>query len=470
MKKNTFNRRDFLKTTLASAVSVSPLMSLLGSLQTLEAATISGDYKALVVVLLEGGNDAFNMIVPKSDEAYDRYKAVRAGIELAKNGLLSLNVPQTYDDGIIYGMHPNMSEMQKLYNDQNLAIIANVGTLVEPVTKDDVEKQRKPLPQQLYAHNTQRALWMSAGNATAVTPTGWAARAGDQFYPAPNQFFNITVAGANHMQSGGIADAYPFRKETVSTDTITTYGFGPESGGGIVGKVYADLVIQDSTGENKLLRTFAGKRKNEIDLVDKLISSGFTDKVDDFTAFSGIVNPHPTGTPVEQQLQLVAKLLKKKDNFPGSPKRQIFFVNHHGWDTHSGQIATHGTLTKALSQSLGAFYETLTQLGLHNNVTTLTISDFGRSLTPNDSGTDHGWGGHAFVMGGAVKGGDIYGKMPQIKKDSPDATSNRVIPTTSVEQYLSPIVKWFGATEDELDKIFPNRAAFQNNGFWFMKS
>ncbi len=174
---------------------------------------------------------------------------------------------------------------------------------------------------------------------------------------------------------------------------------------------------------------------------------------------------HETGVSLGKQLELIAKILSIKDNFPGQKKRQIFFVNHHGWDTHNGDNKHQ---VGYLSDSLGAFNDALEQMGIENQVTTFTISDFGRSLTSNGSGTDHGWGGHAFVMGGAVKGGDIFGKMPAMRKDSPDAVSNRMIPTTSVEQYLATIVKWFGATENELNAIFPNLGTFTQKDMGFM--
>ncbi len=164
----------------------------------------------------------------------------------------------------------------------------------------------------------------------------------------------------------------------------------------------------------------------------------------------------------------VAKMLSVKDRLPGSPKRQIYFVNYHDWDTHAAPLDAASHKVDYLDKCLGAFADALNQLGLENNVTTCTISDFGRSITPNGAGTDHGWGSHAFVMGGAVNGGDIYGLMPEISANSPDAIEDRVIPTTAVEQYLATIASWFGASSADLDVIFPNLHSFPSNNLGFL--
>ena len=460
MNKEKLHRRSFLKRSLATAASATPLMALLGSMENLEAAETGGEYKAIVCVLLEGGADSFNMVAP-SDAAYGDYQGVRGSFALAKDSLLPLT--HTNANGLNlgkHGMRDNMTKMQGLFNEKKLSIIANVGPLVKPVTQQQVLNGELPLPPQLFAHNTQRALWMM-GNAN-VEKNGWAARVGDTFYPTPNPYVNVTVGGDNFMQSGGIAEAISFRSASISSNIMTSYGFGPESGSGDLGTVYQNIHEQTQSADNKLLATFATRRVDELDQQVEL--QGLFDGVADFSGFSGGV--HETGVSLGDQLKLVAKVLSIRDNFPGQKKRQIFFVNHHGWDTHNSDNEHQAGY---LSDSLGAFNDALKQMGIENQVTTFTISDFGRSLTSNGSGTDHGWGGHAYVMGGAVKGGDIFGKMPALKKDSPDAVSDRIIPTTSVEQYLATIVKWFGATEGELNAIFPNLSAFDQKNMGFMK-
>ncbi len=264
------------------------------------------------------------------------------------------------------------------------------------------------------------------------------------------------------MLSGGRVEAIHFDDAYISPDTMRSYGFGPESGGGTLGKVYQKLYESRQKDRNRLMAAFTKKRVSELERPDTL--AGLFDGVQDFDGFTTGV--HETGKPLGKQLEIIAKILSVKDDFPGQRKRQIFFADHHGWDTHDSDNEHQAGY---LSDSLDAFQNALEVMGIADKVTTFTISDFGRSLSPNGAGTDHGWGSHAFVMGGSVKGGEIYGRMPQLVPDSPDAWSDRMIPTTAMESYLATIVKWFGATEKELDGIFPNRHAFGMTDMGFLR-
>lgn len=461
MKAYGLNRREFLKQSLATAASASPLMAMLGSLQKLEAAETSGDYKAIVCILLEGGSDVHNMIAPTQNSAYNDYRSAREDIALSQNELLPFSHKNENGlNALSYGMRNNMTQMHRLFEEKKLSIIANVGTLVKPVTLQDV-LNGVSVPSQLFAHNTQRALWMM-GNAKDIENKGWAGRTGDVFYPIPNPYFNITVGGNNIMQSGGIAEATPFRKSYISPNTMERYGFGPDSGDGDLGKVYQQIHEQIQNADNKLLSTFAKRRMAELNREYDL--QGLFNGKKDFDGFNNGV--HETGTSLGKQLKLVAQILSIKDSFPGNKKRQIFFVNHRGWDTHASDNEQQ---VGYLSDSLGAFNDALEQMGIENSVTTFTISDFGRSLTSNGNGTDHGWGGHSFVMGGAVKGGDIFGRIPHLSKDSEELWSGSMIPDISIEEYLATIVKWFGADNNELNTIFPNLGTFGFQGMGFMK-
>jgi uncharacterized protein (DUF1501 family) len=209
---------------------------LLGSLEKLEAAQVDGAYKAIVCVLLEGGCDAFNMITPTQNDAYADYKAVRGDIALNQDELLSFShTNQNQLNTLAYGMRNNMTQMHQLFEAKKLSIIANVGTLVKPVTQREV-LNGAPVPSQLFAHNTQRALWMM-GNAKDIEKNGWAGRMADLFYPTPNPYFNITVGGNNIMQSGGNVESFGFSEAAISPDIMEYYGFGPKSGGGELGTV-----------------------------------------------------------------------------------------------------------------------------------------------------------------------------------------------------------------------------------------
>ncbi len=461
-KEQTLNRvndgrRDFLKLSLAG------ISSLLGSgaASALRAADTEGDYKAIVCILLEGGADVFNMVAPIEQDAWQKYREARPDIALERGSLLALN--HQNGDGsnpLKYGMRENMGRMRELFNDKKLSIVANVGTLVRPLTKEELENG-VDTPFELFAHNTQRAQWMY-GDATGNSHTGWAARTADIFYPTPNPYFNVNVSDVGSLlQRGGRAEPIIFSEAYISPDTMRYYGFGPESGGSDFGNLYQDIYEAAQKSTNRLLSAFAKKRVRELERPNTL--AALFDGVASFDGFGGGV--HETGKPLGKQLELTAQILSIHKNFPGNRKRQIFYVVHHGWDTHDSDNEQQAGY---LSDSLGAFNDALEQMGLQNSVTTITLSDFGRSLTSNGSGTDHGWGSYAFVTGGAVKGGEIYGRIPSLQKNSPDAWDGRVIPTISMEEYLATVVKWFGASQSELNEIFPNLKSFTKQDLGFM--
>jgi uncharacterized protein (DUF1501 family) len=460
MKKGGIDRRLFLKRSIAGTLTASSLVSLLSLITSLKAADTDGEYKALVCILLDGGADVFNMVAPTDAKQYDKYKKSRNSLALDKETLLSFtHINQNNLNPNRYGMRSNMTHMHKLFNDKKMAIIANVGTLIKPVTYDEVNSG-SDLPFELFAHNTQSKLWMM-GDSTGRERNGWAARVGDTFYPTPNPYFNISIKDSNFMQSGGIADVITFSEPYVSPNTMRSYGFGPEAGDADLGNVYQDIYEEKQTSSHKLLKAFAKKRVEELEREERL--QGLFDNVVDINHFDTGV--HETGMPLGTQLELVAKILSIRDNFPTKPKRQIFFVRHYGWDTHNSDNEHH---VGYLSQSVGTFYDTLQNLGIADKVTTFTMSEFGRTLTQNGSGSDHGWGSFAFVFGDAVKGGDIYGKMPTFDKDAKDFWLGSMIPTTSMESYLATLVKWLGATDSELNNIFKNLKNFNRKDLGFM--
>ncbi len=451
-------RRQWLKAGAAS-LALAPLAGW----RRLAAAELEGPYKALVVVLLEGGADVFNMIAPTQRDAHADYRRARDVIALPRDSLLPFtHANRNGLNPLDWGMRDTMDGMHRLFESGKLAIVANVGTLVRPVTAEEAANGA-PVPFELFAHNTQRAQWMF-GDATGSQRQGWSARVGDRFYASGNPYFNVNVADTGSiLQTGGAAEAIHFDEAAISPDTMTYYGFGPESGGGELGTVYQRLYDLKQSSGNRLMAALARQRMTELLRPDAL--EGLFDTVRQFDGFGDGV--HETGKPLGRQLELVAQILSVHDAFRDryGANRQIFFVNHHGWDTHDSDNAHQ---VEYLSQSLEAFQQAVASMGMENQVTTLTISDFGRSLTANNAGTDHGWGSHAFVMGGAVRGGDIYGRMPELRPDSPDAWSDRIVPTLAVEQYLATVIRWFGAAEADIDQIFPNLSAFADRDLGFM--
>jgi uncharacterized protein (DUF1501 family) len=397
------DRREFLKTTAltAAVAATSPLFAS-------HKSTAGEDYKALVCVLLEGGADSLNMVVPQKDlDAYLDYLKVRPNSAHNREKICTLK-------GSKYGLHPNMRRMQRLYNHGNLAVVANVGVLNRTLKSSEIkraqsEKDIREVPEQLYGHVAQRDQWMYAGETTK----GWAARVADML---GKEYVNVSVAGENTMQQGS------------DYDTLVAY--------------------DDIFGADPMLSKV---RKARVD-----------------TYFD--IDETAEGKSLGEQLDMVLDLIehRKSANFP---KRQIFFVTYSGWDLHnaSSEKSRAGQIDQKVAymdKSFGEFFSALEKLGLNEKVTTFTISDFGRSI--ESVGDDHGWGGHAFVMGGAVKGG-IYGKMPKIAKNSPDALANgAVIPTTSVESYIAPLVAWFGDGKLDVDRLFPNLAKFQKQQLDFI--
>ncbi len=457
MKNNKINRRKFLKWNLATALGSSSLLQVLDGISTAHAASINDEYKALVCVFLFGGNDSFNMIAPKNNSAYNQYANVRQGIAINRNELLAIS-PQTYDDGNTYGFHPIMTEIQQLFNQNKLSVIANVGTLAEPLTKAQYEAKSKKIPPQLFSHADQQDLWMKA-NTDTINPYGWAGRMTDFLYPNPSlsplPAVNLTTWQANLWQAGIKHSMYE-----IPADGVEPLYFPWHAGDYAMEQAYRDLYQLGTNDDHILLSQFAETQQRS-DSLTEIINNALKDAPTFATKF-------PNNNRLGKQLEMVAKLIAIRDNLDSNITRQIFFVGLEGWDTHDNQTAKHSQQLGHLSKSLNAFYAALEEQGISNQVTTFTASEFGRSMTPNNNGTDHGWGGHNLVMGGSVNGGDIFGTMPKLQQNSPDAVEDgRIIPTSSVEQYAATMANWFGLSSSEINSVFPNLHRFpvKNLGF-----
>ncbi len=393
MKKLT--RRDFLRTSalVAGTALTTPIIAS-------DFPKADDDYKALVCVLLEGGADSFNMLVPKHNhKAYRDYRAVRKGLALAKESLLDLR-------NTAYALHPNMKKMQRLYNSKEMAIVANVGVLTSPINGSEIEairagKATVELPDSLFCHVSQQEAWMSVEK-----DIGWAAKFSDmQKHPLTN----ISLGGQNPLQSGGEIESL------IAYDEI----FG---------------VLNDPKGITKKVRT---KYINSyFDLSDKEMR-------------------------LAKQLETVAKFIAMRKEL-GAPKRQVFFVKDSGWDTHDHILGVGrekmdlGHKVAMLDSALGEFKRVLKQLGVYEKVTTFTVSEFGRTLKSyTNRGSDHGWGGIAFVFGGAVKGG-IYGKMPTFSTKEHEMLANSaIVPTTSARSYMATMFEWLSNGEFSNGKSLP---------------
>lgn len=450
------SRRKFLKTQLALGTCLAAGLDVISS--PAEAANLQG-YKALICVYLAGGNDSYNMFVPMSASAHADYADARRFLALQRSRILPAT-PATYSDGQAYGFHPAMPQTQRLFGEGELAVIANVGSLIRPITKREYEARSAPLPSQLFSHNDQTNSWLAA-NARGAAGVGWAGHTMDIMYPngAPQPSPSISIGGNSLWQTGRRVRSFE-----VGTDGVGGQYFPFHRGPVKLRDAFRTVHQSSAQNSNLFVREHAQTLER---------AEAFGNNVNSALEFApGFSTPFP-GNRLSEQLKMVANLIAVRDRLDTNLNRQVFFVRIGGWDTHNEQASAdtnvHANLLQQVDQSLSALHSAMTELGVADSVTTFTATEFGRTLTPNRSGTDHGWGGHSLVMGGAVRGGDIYGRMPEISRDSGDALrGGRMIPTTSVDQYSATLARWFGLSGSELGSVFPNLGNFATGDLGFM--
>lgn len=453
----TTPRRDFL--LRAGALTAGGLASRLAPLSALGLAAAANaqaasDYKALVCVFLYGGVDGNNVVVPMDSAGYAQYAAVRpaaSGVNIAQSALLPI---QPSGGGSPFGLHPDLSDIQPLFAQKKMAILANVGPLNEPTTKANYLAKR---PDNLFSHSDQQNQWQSSVS-TGASRSGWGGRIADQVAAQNGSFPVVTsIAGASLFVSGDLSSPLTLP----SSGTFSLQGFN--AGAASNARMAAMQSILAADRDNAYVKA-AG------DIASQAIS------------LSGLVNPILASTlsaaqpffagqtsSISQQLLQVAKLIEARAQT--GARRQVFFVSLGGFDTHAGELNTLTTLLGQLSPALRSFYDATVQLGVAAQVTTFTLSDFGRTFQPNSAaGTDHAWGNHHLVLGGAVRGGDMYGTYPTLARTGPDDadTSGRWIPTTSVEQYGATLARWFGVSDAALAIVFPSLAKFPASNLGFL--
>ena len=410
------------------------------------------DYKALVCVFLNGGNDSNNMVVPKYNAGYAEYSAARAAqsLAIAQSDLLSMTPPAL---GLEFGLHPRLGELHTLWQQNKLAVVCNVGTLVQPITKAQY-LSGAPRPDQLFSHSDQVAQFRTATPSNGST-TGWGGRLADRTAPLNGgaAIPMITSVAGVTVFSNGVTSS-PLIVEPSPTPlnlVLTLNGFG--------------------AGADETARKLAMQRVRAED-VDKTLVQAAAFLTQQAVNVSEQLSTDPTltvtfpNTTLGNQLRQVAKLMKFRTALNMS--RQIFFVQLPGFDTHSGQIMGQGNLFTQLSQALKAFYDETVAQGISGSVTTFTMSDFNRTLNPagagSSAGSDHAWGGHHLVMGDPVAGGNFYGRptasgsiFPTLVNSGPDdvSTRGRFVPTVSVEMYAATLARWFGLTNEELPLVLP---------------
>ncbi len=453
--KNT--RRQFLQrsaglTAGALAARVLPLATLAAAGQA--SAQAASDYKALVCVFLFGGMDGNSVVIPIDGAGYAQYSAVRpasSALNIAQGALLpiqpaSLSTP--------FGLHPQLTEIAPLFAQKKLAVIANVGTLNQPTTKANYSSVR---PDSLYSHSDQQVKWQSAVSDGA-SGTGWGGRIADALGRSYGSFPVITsVAGATLFVSGNASSALAIP----ASGGLSLQGFGTSAASTArMAALQQILAIDDGNAYVKAAAEVNAQALSLSATVNPIL-----------TSTSSAVTPIFAGltSSISQQLQQVAKLIEGRS--ATGARRQVFFVSLGGFDTHNNELATLDTLLGDLSPALKAFHDATVQLGVESQVTTFTLSDFGRTFQPaSGGGTDHAWGNHHFVMGGAVKGGDFYGRYPSLALGGPDDAERegRWIPAASVDQYGATLARWFGFGNAQVATVFPNLGRFAAGSLGFL--
>jgi uncharacterized protein (DUF1501 family) len=493
---SVITRRDFLRRAACAAVGTAAMTSAISDLRLMNAAVAQSnigpnDYKALVCIFLAGGNDSNNLIVPTIPSEYGNYNAIRLPMLALPSGALQTLDGYTDPAGHTFGLHPACPELKTLFGEGKLAVLFNTGTLIYPITQAQY-KSGGLKPPQLFSHADQVTQWQTSIPDQAPL-TGWGGRCADLLNAVnPNAAISLSVslAGANTFEIGNQVSQY-----NVSTS-------GAISLAGVSGPRLAALTnILGLPYPNMQAKAYADVATHSIN-TGALLNNAITNSAPANFWTNGfpttVTTPNGGSTftsSLSQQLKMVARLIEAGHRAAGNPtngfgmKRQIFFCQVGGYDLHSGQtnysvnnpnnvvLGAHANLLAELSQSLLTFQRAMEQLNLQNSVTAFTSSDFGRTFPSNGVGSDHGWGSHHLIVGGAgaanggsVVGGKTYGKFPTLAVNGPDDTSTgRWIPTTAIDQYFSTIATWFGVDSSNLATVFPNLGRFATPNLGFMK-
>ncbi len=470
-------RRSFIRHLACAGVGMAAVSNSLRDFRLINAALAQGsnltDYKALVCIFLSGGNDSNNLIIPRGTE-YGNYAAVRQNLAIPESALNPIS--PINNDGHSYGFHPSCSKLATLFGEGKLATLFNVGPLLFPLTSAQYKSKSVATPPQLFSHSDQVTHWETS-LPDRPPQSGWGGRVADMLYsqqPSAQIALCTSVAGANTFEVGNVVQKYD-----VSTSGAVTMS-------GVTGtrlQAVKDILnLQATPGQNTANlqeQAYGGVLGRAID-TGVLLNAAIAPTA----ATNYFTIPFSTGS-LGSQLKMVARLIAAREAL--GMKRQIFFVNVGGYDTHTSQVGdtthpgdtlygAHANLMNELSEGIFAFQRALEQLAalpgsatLPASVTSFTASDFGRTFPTNGEGSDHGWGSHHVIVGGAVKGQRTYGTFPALTVGGPDDTSTgRWIPTVSVDEYSATLAKWFGVSNTNMNYVFPNLGRFQRPDLGFM--
>ena len=448
MIKNFHERREFLRRAAALSIAGvgTPWALNLAAMGEAAAATAPSDYRALVCVFLYGGNDYGNTLIPYDSANYAAYANIRTGIALAQDTLLPLTPSVALPSGRQMAFAPQWPEMKQLFDAGKLAVMLNVGPLIQPTTRAQYNAKSVPLPPKLFSHNDQQSVWQSSLPEGATS--GWGGRIGDLFLSsnATSTFTCINVSGNAVFMSG---------------QSAVQYQIGPNGAVALAAKsapVYGSQACADAL---KAIVQTPRTHLFENELAT-IMSRAVTAEAQLSSALSGgstLTTSFDATNTLAAQLKMVARTIAVRGSLGAS--RQVFFVSLGGFDNHDFLPQQHPGLLAQVSGAMKSFYDATVELGVQDSVTAFTASDFGRTLSSNGDGSDHGWGSHHVVVGGAVKGGRFHGVLPATAVNGPDDVGQgRLLPTTSVDQFGAQLATWFGVPASSLSTVFPNIGHF----------
>lgn len=439
------SRREFLKR--ASALSITgiaaPFALNLAAISEAAAATAT-DYKAMVCVFMYGGNDYANTLVPYDTASYNLYSSLRPAIAIARDTVTTnvLNPAIALANSRQYALAPELKDLVPIFNAGQMGVLLNIGTLVQPTSKAEYTAKSVPLPPKLFSHNDQQSVWQSSSPEGSTK--GWGGRIGDLFAASNgNATFTCVSAAGNAVYLAGNT-AIPYQVSTngsISINGIKTTLFGSAA---CANALRASITANSNHIYEAELATIT-KRSIDADVQLKAALAGVSE----------FATVYPAGNTLASQLKMVAKMIAGRNSL--NTKRQVFFVSLGGFDTHDNILTDHPVLMDKVGTALNAFHSTMVELGISDKVTAFTASDFGRTLTTDGDGSDHGWGSMHFVLGGAVNGKNFYGTPPAIANNGPDDVGQgRLLPGISVDQLGATLATWFGVSDSELTTVLPN--------------
>ncbi len=442
---NSFSRRRFLKlgtqaiTGAGLALGANPLRSLAYGAETTQVAT--GGYRALVCIYLDGGCDGFSLMPPADMSGQQAFAQARGNLAVGSHQILDLGAGSTL------GLHENAASLQPLFDQGRLAMIANVGTLIQPTSVSQYNDNSVPLPAQLFSHSDQSIQWQQL-QGRKVTNTGWGSKAADYLdsYQEKDYLTSISLAGSNYWQTG--ASRRPF---TITEDGVLRYQGMDNQSDWELPRVEAFQRVLNQQRSHVMTKAYSELQRQAILSTSELGVA--------LEQSAGLFNDIPEENELAQNLAMVARLIEAQGTL--GMQRQIFYVRMGGFDVHDDQITRQPELFTQLAEGLRYFQDKLDTLGHADSVTTFTASDFGRSLLSNGNGTDHGWGNHLMAMGGAVDGGKVYGELPLLDTQGPNSVHHgRIVPSLSATQYAATLLDWLGLDSAQVNDVLPTLANF----------